>query len=82
MTTPNILKEDAAKATLLSFKGLSPDEQREHKQEIVAAFRVLWNSHPPVDIFERHTAGIVLYPEMLYIIAGRQLWLSVPPSNE
>ena len=53
---------------------LPPGIQQAHRDEIIAAFRALWRSAPTEPEFAAATAGLVVFPEMLYIMV-REEWL-------
>ena len=56
------------------LRRLLPAEQIEHRNEIIAAFRALWRSAPTEPEFAAATLGLVVFPEMLYIMV-REEWL-------
>ena len=59
----------AAIQTLIKYKGRETAYQEEHKKEIVAAFRTYWAHGPSEEEFRVLMGSIVLFPEMLYIMA-------------
>jgi hypothetical protein len=45
------------------------DTQTGHKAEIVEAFREFWHTHPIEQDFAKLISGLVLFPEIAYIMA-------------
>lgn len=56
---------------LLEYGKLSPQEQIHKIGEIIEAFRKFWDSEPDEEWFGAVMGGIVLSPEILYIMARR-----------
>lgn len=44
-------------------------EQEEHKGEIVDLFKDFWLAMPSESIFSNCTQGLVMFPEILYVMA-------------
>lgn len=60
-----------AKMFLLTARTLTPMEQVAAKDGIINAFRCVWAAELTPKEFSAIVSGITLFPEMLYIIAGR-----------
>lgn len=59
---------EEAKTSLQKYRVLPIEEQTLHREEIIEAFRTLWNSNPSEKEFSDHLSGIVLFPEITYIM--------------
>jgi hypothetical protein len=56
---------------LLKFKRMPVVEQQINKQEILACWQEMWFSEPTIDDFAKYTSGLVLFPEMVYIMVKK-----------
>ena len=52
-------------------RGLPIARQQEERATIIEAFRAFWRGNPAEAVFAQHTSGLVLTPEMLYIMMHR-----------
>ena len=55
------------------FISLSPVQQYEQKSEIIQWFREFWATSPTEEEFAKATLGMVVFPEIFYILA-RGVW--------
>jgi hypothetical protein len=56
---------------LLRFQKLSIAEQTANKEEILACFQSMWFSKPSMEDFAKYTRGLVLMPEMIYMLVKK-----------
>lgn len=63
---------DGARAFLLEANTWNLIAQREHREKINQAFRTYWAGPATEEDFAQVTTGLVLTPEMLYIMSGRK----------
>lgn len=59
------------KQTLKKYQNKSIDIQIQGKTEIIEAFRDFWKSNPTEKDFYKYTNGLVLFPEMIYIMVKK-----------
>ena len=59
---------EQAEATLRELAKLSVPEQRERRAEIIEVFDLFWRSNPKKAQFGEVCSGLVLAPEMLWIM--------------
>lgn len=59
---------EQAEASLREFTKLSIPEQQERKADIVEAFDLFWRSNPKRFLFGEVCSGLLLTPEMLWIM--------------
>lgn len=60
-----------ARMFLMTARMMTPAEQVMAKDGIIDAFRCVWAAELTPKEFSAIVSGITLFPEMLYIIAGR-----------
>ena len=61
---------DEAREVLRNAAWMPATYQCDHKAEIVAAFDVVWDARPTREEFDALMAGVVLFPAILYRLAG------------
>ncbi len=59
---------DEAKQFLQKMQKLSVLEQRAYTQEINNAFRLFWRSRPMIEEFSEYIGGLLITPEILFIM--------------
>jgi hypothetical protein len=59
---------EEAKKTLNKFRKSDGLTQHKFKNEIIEAFRVFWNSNPTEKEFAKYIGGLVIFPELSYIM--------------
>jgi hypothetical protein len=59
---------EEAKKTLNKFRKADRTIQHMYKDEILEAFRVFWSYDPSEKEFGEHIHGLVIFPEITYIM--------------
>ena len=52
----------------------SAGKQQANKKKIIAAFKEMWNTNPTEKVFADYTSGLVIFPEMIYVMVSRIKW--------
>lgn len=61
---------DGAKINLKCCCNQTAEEQRENRRNIIRSFETFWDSKPSIEEFSEHTDGLLLFPEMLYMMVN------------
>jgi len=70
---PNNPELESAIRTLDDLKRQDPVIQRGRSGELIAAFKVFWDSHPNEQVFSRQTDGLLFTNRMIYYMHSHPL---------